>query len=208
MIFQSDITDDIEYKASVEPITKLKLINSNFYRNFSYIQIDHESQKKDKIRIKNEFYDLFFIMQKTVAFYNPTEKIFLITANKELSKEIVDRVADKYHKKFKLAPVEEQKKFDFKKITTDSNLINMWGAWFKNIGYGNVTSMALFGDNVQLDSKYGDNFDKISSLNVDLVVDGKPLSLIISKDLRITVLSKVEYQEMIDYYYVVKNLFT
>lgn len=208
MIFQSDITDDIGYKASIEPITKLKLIKSNFHRNFSYIQIEHESQKKDQIRIKNEFYDLFFIMQKTVAFYNPNEKILLITANKELSKEIVDRVADKYHEKFKLAPVEEQKKFDFKKVTSDSNLINTWGAWFKNIGYGNVTSMALFGDNVQLDSKYGDNFDKISSLNIDLLVDGKPLSLIISKDLRITVLSKVEYSEMIDYYYVVKNLFT
>ncbi len=208
MVFQSDITDDIEYKASAEPITKLKLVNKSFYRDFSYIEIEHESQKKDQIRIKNEFYDLFFIMQKTVAFYNSKEKIFLITANKDLSKEIVDRIAEKYHDKFKLPPTEGQKKFDFKKITANSNLINTWGAWFKNIGYGNVTSMALFGDHVQLDSKYEENFDKISSLNVEMVIDGKPLSMIISKDLRLTVLSKVEYSEMIDYYYVVKNLFT
>lgn len=208
MGFQSDITDNNGYKASIEPITELKLINPNFYRDFSYIEITHESQKKDQIRIKSEFYDLFFMMQKTVAFYNPNEKILLITANKELSREIVDRIADKFHEKFKLVPIEEQKSFDFKKITNNSNLINTWGAWFKNIGYGNVTSMALFGDHVQLDSKYEENFDKISSLNVDLSIDGKPLSLIISKDLRITVLSKAEYSEMIDYYFVVKNLFT
>lgn len=208
MIFQSDITDDPEYKASAEPITKLKLINENFYRDFSYIEIEHESKKNDQIRIKNEYHDMFFITQKTVAFYNPIEKILLITANKGLSKEIVNRVTDKYHEKFKIAHANDKKNFDFKKITAESNIINTWGAWFKNIGYGNVTSMALFGDNVQLDSKYGDHFDKISSLNVDFVIDEKPLSLIISKDLRITVLSKVEYSEMIDYYYVVKNLFT
>ena len=207
MVYQADITDDPDFTASNEPVTKLKLIAPDFHRKFQYIEIEHESKKTNHIRIKNEFYDLFFIKQSMVAFYNPDESVLLIMASKDLAREIVDRISKKFQRKFKLVPAEERKKFDFDKINTDADLINTWGAWFKNIGYSNITSMALFGDHVQLSEKYEENIDNISSINVELSIDGEPITLIISKDLRIAVLTNATDAQMIDYYYVVKNLF-
>jgi hypothetical protein len=207
MIYQADITDDPDFTAPNEPVTKLRLITPDFHRKFSHIEIEHESKKTNHIRIKNEFYDLFFIKQSIVAFYNQDERVLLVMASKDLAREIVDRISKKFQRKFKLLPAEERKKFDFNKINTGADLINTWGAWFKNIGYSNVTSMALFGDHVQLSEKYEENIDNISSINVELSIDDEPITLIISKDLRIAVLTDATDAQMIDYYYVVKNLF-
>ena len=207
MIYQVDVTDDPDFAASTEPITKLKLITSDFHRKFSYIDIEHESKKTNHIRVKNDFYDLFFIKQNMVACYSQDEKILLVMASKDLAKEIVDRISKKFQNKFKLVPVTERKEFNFNKINADADLINTWGAWFKDIGYSNVTSMALFGDHVQLDEKYEEHIEKISSINIELLIDNEPITLIISKDMRIAVLTNATDAQMIDYYYVVKNLF-
>lgn len=206
-VYQSDITDEPEFKVSTEPITKLKLITEQFHKNFSYIEIEHESKKSKNIRVKDDFYDFFFLRQNTIALYNADEKILLILANKYLAKEIAEVLSTKYRNKFKLVPEDKRQKFDFNKLTNEANLINTWGAWFKDIGYSNVKSMALFGDHVQLDQKYEENIKKISSINIDFSLNDEPTSLIISKDLRVTVLTNTTESQMIDYYYIVKNLF-
>lgn len=205
--YQADVTCEPNSKIPAESITELKLITKDFHRGFSYIQIEHETKKTDNIRIQDHFYEFFFMRQKKVAFYNQNEKILLILANKQLAKEIVGRILNTHREKFKLVPETEQKEFDFDKINRDADLINTWGAWFKNVGFGNVTSMAIFGDHVQLHSTYEDHVDKLSSINVEMLIDGEPMKLIISKDMRISFLTAVTYPQMIDYYYVVKNLF-
>ena len=207
MTYQVDVTGESNFTIPAEPITKLKLITRNFYRGFSYIEIEHESKRTEDIRIKDHFFDSFFERQKKVAFYNPNEKILLVMAKKQLAKEIIDRISNAHREKFKLVPETKRKKFDFNKINRDADLINTWGAWFKNIGYANVTSMAIFGDHVQLDSSYEEHFDKLSSIHVEMSIDNKPLTLIISKKMRISVLTSATDIQMIDYYHVVKNLF-
>lgn len=205
--YQADVTCEPDSKIPAESITKLKLITEDFHRGFSYIQIEHETKKTDNIRIQDNFYEFFFMRQKKVAFYNQTEKILLILANKQLAKEIVGRILNTYREKFKLVPESEQKEIDFDKINIDADLINTWGAWFRDVGFGNVTSMAIFGDHVQLHSTYEDHVDKLSSINVEMFVGNEPLKVIISKDMRISFLTSVTHPQMIDYYYVVKNLF-
>jgi hypothetical protein len=81
MIYQADITDDPDFTAPNEPVTKLRLITPDFHRKFSHIEIEHESKKTNHIRIKNEFYDLFFIKQSIVAFYNQDERVLLVMAS-------------------------------------------------------------------------------------------------------------------------------
>lgn len=163
-----------------EPISRLTKCADNYYKDFSKYQLFHESKKNDTGRAYGRF-DSFekYVDQKCFNVYLWKEKnILIFEANKSSVNGCIKRLKRDYganNFNLKREPV------DFKRVI--SRAVNITGGWFGDLS-GNVTSIGLFGDHVNLSGEY-DRYSAIgtlSALTIEVDLNGSIYSFMITKD--------------------------
>lgn len=190
------VTDQQLSLGDAQPATSLKLITKDFYLDFAKYELFHERKKRDTGRAYGR-YDSFdqYINQKTFnAYLWKTQNLFIFEANKESVNGAIKRLKRQYGKStFNMVRVP----VDFQKILRRAD--NITGSWFGGIK-GNVTSVGIYGDHVNLSKDY-DRFaasGELSSVTITVNLTKGLYTFMITKDCAIVIYDNMSTEKYLD----------
>jgi hypothetical protein len=192
-----------------EPISSLKLINKDYYRGWWLLEGIHETVERKPRRLHG---DPEYVNQSITGgdkpfdvFYIPDEKILLFRASKHKTKGIIRRLIKYYpnHISYKKGEV------DFVKLLDKLQNSKIIGSWFSNLK-GQVTSVGLFGDRVNLDDKF--NYYKavgtMSALTIEIYIKNQkePTTIMITRERGVVIYDNWNQKEDLDFLMDIKPL--
>jgi len=179
-----------------QPISKLTKITANFYKDFAKYELFHEVKRRSRGRAYgNPESFSSYVNQNTFDCYHwKSRNIFIFGANKPAVNGSIKRLTRDCGK-----GVFELKRgmVNFQKIIRKAE--NITGGWFGDLS-GNVTSIGLFGDHVNMSSDY-DRYSaagSLSSLTIEVTLGGQMYSFMITKDRAIVLYDSMSIEKDLD----------
>ena len=148
------------------PQTHIRYINSNYYKGFNKFIIHHEKIKHKQGRALGEevIFNAFVETKDMNAYYNPELQLLLIEGNKASVNDFIKKCNHDINNSFRVARAE----VNFPYLIQHTQ--NIWGGWISGFNDGNLKTVALYGDHVNLNENY-DRFEaagRLSSLNCSI----------------------------------------
>lgn len=180
-----------------EPSSSIKLIKRDYYRGFDKYIINHEKVKRKKGRAYGEdlFFNSFVESVSMNVYYNTLDNLLIIEGNKGS----VNSFIREFHKEFPK---------DIFYVTRSNvnfpNLIryteNVWGGWLSDFNDGNLKSVALYGNRVNLSEDYNryEAAGKLSSLNCSITFERESYDFMITANKTVVVMQNRTPEEDID----------
>ena len=179
-----------------EPVSILTKKIENYYKDFTKYELFHETKRNNTGRAygRNDSFDKY-VWQKSFNVYLWHDKnILIFEANKSAVNGCIRRFRKEYRdKQFKLT----RRPVDFNKVI--SRATNITGGWFGDLS-GNVSSIGLFGDHVDLSGEY-DRYSAIgtlSALTIEVDLSGAIYKFMITKDRSIVLYNNDEIEKDLD----------
>lgn len=190
------VNQQISLKDS-QPVSKLTKTNDSFYKDFDKYELFHETKRNKRGRAYG-YEEAFaqYIEQKTFNCYLwETNNIIIFEANKSAVNGSIRRITKQYGKDvFEL----KREHVDFGNILRKA--ANITGGWFGEFEGGNVTSVGLFGNHVDLSSDYNryQAAGELSSLTVEVRLGGNMHKFMITKDRVIVLYENMSTEKDLD----------
>lgn len=182
--------------SDTEPRSYIKLIKRDYYRGFDKFIINHEKVKKKKGRAYGQdmFFNQYIENESMNAYYNQSKKLFLIEGNKAAVNDFVK----KYEKQFLDNFILIRTTVDFPYLILHTH--NVWGGWLNGFNDGNLKSVALYGDHVNLSEDYNryEAAGKLSSLNCSITFEKNSYDFMITANMTVVIMQNRTPEEDID----------
>lgn len=179
-----------------EPQSTMKLITKNYYRGFEKYIINHERIKRKQGRAYGE--DILFkqfIENKSMnAYFHPESSLLLIEGDKGGVNGFVKKLNKTYPDGF----IYSRSNVDFPYLIEHST--NVWGGWLNGFNDGNLKSVALFGDHVNLSEDYNryEAAGKLSSLNCSITFEKRSYDFTITANKTVVIMQNRTPEEDLD----------
>ena len=176
--------------------TRLNKVSEDFYNKFSKYELFHETQRRMKGRAYGnaDSFSEFYKQDSHNCYLWKEQNIFIFEAGKEAVNGAVKRLRKDLGKEnFDLS----RKEVDFNRVLSKAN--NITGSWFGELA-GNVTSVGIFGDHVNLSSEY-DRFKiagQLSALTIEVSFGGSMYSFMITKDRGLVIYNNMSIEKDLD----------
>lgn len=186
------------------PDSSLKLIKRNYYEGFDKFIIHHERVKKKNGRaygdsiIFNSFIENFSLN----AYYNKDLSLFIIEGNKPSVNDFVRRFNREFPDKFELT----RSDVNFPYLIEHTH--NVWGGWLKGFNDGNLKSVALYGDRVNLSEDYNryEAAGELSSLNCSITFEKRSYDFMITANKTVVIMQNRTPEEDLDLLLFIKPM--
>lgn len=179
-----------------QPTSSIKLIKRNYYKGFDKYIIHHEKVKRKKGRAYGEdiIFNSFVETMSMNAYYNAEYELFLIEGNKSSVNDFKKKFEKNYPDKFQLS----RSNVDFPYLIKHTQ--NVWGGWLNDFNDGNLKSVALYGDRVNLSEDYNryKAAGKLSSLNCSIVFEKTSYDFMITANKTVVIMQNRTPEEDID----------
>lgn len=194
----TDGTDD-------QPSSSMKLIRRNYYKGFDKYIIHHEKIKRKRGRAYGEdlFFDSFVETTSMSAYFSPQLKLLIIEGNKGSVNDFVR----KFNKEFS---------DDLFKVTRSNvnfphfirHTENVWGGWLNGFNDGNLKSVALYGNRVNLSEDYNrfEAAGKLSSLNCSITFEKESYDFMITANKTVVIMQNRTHEEDLDLLLFIKPM--
>lgn len=179
-----------------DPISSIKLIKRDYYKGFDKLNIHHEKVKKKKGRAYGEdaVFNSFIENNDMSAYYNDDLKLLLIEGNKGSVNDFIKKFEKIFTPGFRV----ERSSVDFPFLIQQTQ--NVWGGWLNGFNDGNLKSVALYGDHVNLSEDY-DRFKaagKLSSLNCSIAFAKNTYDFMITANRTVVIMQSFTQEQDID----------
>jgi hypothetical protein len=179
-----------------EPRSDLKLIKRSYYKNFDKYIVNHEKIKRKQGRAYGEdlIFNQFIENVSMNVYYHPKMKILLMDGNKGAVNDFIK----KFEKQFPEDISIHRSNVDFPYLIQHSH--NVWGGWLNGFNDGNLKSVALYGDHVNLSEDYTryKAAGKLSSLNCSITFEKRSYDFMITANRTVVIMQNRTPEEDID----------
>lgn len=180
-----------------EPRSSMKLIKRNYYKGFDKFIINHEKINRKRGRAYGEdfFFNSFVESLSMNAYYNQELNLLLVEGNKGS----VNGFVRMYNRKFSDEEFSlERSNVDFPYFIRHTE--NVWGGWLSGFNDGNLKSVALYGNRVNLSADY-DRYEaagKLTSLNCSIIFERETYDFMITANKTVVIMQNRTPEEDID----------
>ncbi|MCK1986252.1 MULTISPECIES: hypothetical protein [Peribacillus] len=183
-------------KSDDQPISTLQLIKRDYYSGFDKYIIKHEKIKRKQGRAygENLIFNQFVENHSMNAYYNSSKKLFLVEGNKAAVNDFKKKFEKQHANKFKL----NRSNVDFPYLILHTQ--NVWGGWLNGFNDGNLKSVALYGDHVNLSEDYNryEAAGRLSSLNCSITFEKRSYDFMITVNKTVVIMQNRTDVEDID----------
>lgn len=187
-----------------EPVSSIKLIKRDYYRGFDKFIIHHEKIKKKRGRAYGEdlFFNQYVETNSLNGYYHPNLSLFIFQGNKPSVNDFVKKIQEMYPENVKLT----RSSVDFPYLIQHTQ--NVWGGWLNGFNDGNLKSVALYGDHVDLSQDYNryQAAGKLSSLNCSIVFEKTSYDFMITANKTVVIMQNRTPEEDLDLLLFMKPL--
>lgn len=180
-----------------QPSSSMKLIKRDYYKGFDKYIIHHEKIKRKKGRAYGE--DLFFnsfVESTSMNVYLSKEfNLLLIEGNKGSVNDFIRKFEKEFSEElFKLT----RSNVNFPHFIRHTE--NVWGGWLNGFNDGNLKSVALYGNRVNLSEDYNrfEAAGKLSSLNCSITFEKESYDFMITANKTVVIMQNKTQEEDID----------
>jgi hypothetical protein len=194
---------------NAEPVSSLKMVEPNYYKGWSRLIGTHERYDRTPRRMAGNpeyLHESITGGDKPFdVFYNPQIKRMILKTSKTTVKGLLRKMIKNYPSSF--VPKEGQVNFAY--LLDRLQNTTVIASWFNNLK-GQVTSVGLFGDRVNLDDKF--NYYKaigsMSALTVELSIKGQnqPSTIMITKDRGVVIYENWDQKQDLDFLFNIQPL--
>lgn len=180
-----------------QPSSSMKLIKRDYYRGFDKYIIHHEKIKRKKGRAYGEdlFFNSFVESTSMNAYLNKEFNLLLIEGNKGSVNDFIRKFEKEFSKElFKLT----RSNVYFPHFIRHTE--NVWGGWLNGFNDGNLKSVALYGNRVNLSEDYNrfEAAGKLSSLNCSITFEKESYDFMITANKTVVIMQNKTQEEDID----------
>lgn len=179
-----------------EPQSTMKLITKNYYKGFEKYIINHERIKRKQGRAYGEdiLFNQFIENTSMNAYFHPESSLLLIEGDKGGVNGFVKKLNKNYPDEF----IYSRSNVDFPYLIEHST--NVWGGWLNGFNDGNLKSVALFGDHVNLSEDYNrlEAAGKLSSLNCSITFEKRSYDFTITANKTVVIMQHRTPEEDLD----------
>lgn len=177
-----------------EPETSVTFVTNNFMGQFQHYSFMHEWKTRNKtVRAygREDYWDNPIMTKSFDGYYHPDHQVLILQTSKQVARAAVRRLSRAYPERLEASVGS----VDFPFIV--ERAANVTGSWIGNLPYGNVTSVGLFGDHVNLSTEYTNHMraGELKALYVELIVEGDMKRFMITKDRAVVI---YEDQSIVD----------
>lgn len=187
-----------------EPISSIKLIKRAYYKGFDKFIIHHEKIKRKQGRAYGEdlLFNQFVESNSLNGYYNPELKLFIIEGNKASVNGFVKKFIKMYPDSFNM----ERSFVDFPYLVQHTH--NVWGGWLNGFNDGNLKSIALYGDHVDLSQDYNryKAAGNLSSLNCSITFEKTAYDFMITANKTVVIMQNRTPEEDLDLLLFIKPM--
>lgn len=198
-----------ETKQDADPITSLKIIETNYYNGWMRLEALHETLDRTPRRMAG---DPEYIHQSIVGgdksfncYFNELEKIMIMNTSKNNVIGLQRKLIQTFPNTFK--PF--QKELDFKVLLQKLKHTQIVSSWFNNI-QGKVNAVGLFGTRVNLDDIFShyNEIGRLSAITVEWVFDWEeqPINVMFTKNFGVVLYSNWDIKKDLDFLFELKTL--
>ncbi|QSB48804.1 hypothetical protein [Parageobacillus toebii] len=194
---------------NAEPVSSLKMVEANYYKGWSRLIGTHERYDRTPRRMAGNpeyFSESITGGDKPFdVFYNPQTKRMILKTSKTNVKGLLRRMIKNYPSFF----VPKEGQVDFAYLLDRLQNTTVIASWFNDLK-GQVTSVGLFGDRVNLDDKF--NYYKaigsMSALTVELTIKGQnqPCTIMITKERGVVIYENWDQKQDLDFLFNIQHL--
>lgn len=186
------------------PLTTISLINDEYYRGFSKFIIHHEKVNRRTGRpIGEDIIFNSFIEKKSLnGYYNKEESLLLIEGNKASINDFIKKAMKTTSEQIKLS----REEVDFPHFIRYVG--NVWGGWLSDFNDGNLRSVALYGNQVNLSDDYTrfEAAGQLSSLNCSIIFEHAEYDFMVTKNKTVVIMQNEPIEKDIDLLMHIKPL--
>ncbi len=179
-----------------QPSSSIKLIKRNYYKGFDKYIIYHEKVKRKQGRAYGEdiLFSSFVESSSMNAYFNSQLDLFLVEGNKSSVNGFIKKFEKNYPDKFEFTRSE----VDFPYLIQHTQ--NVWGGWLNGFNDGNLKSVALYGDRVNLSEDYNryKAAGELSSLNCSIAFEKTSYDFMITANKTVVIMQNRTPEEDID----------
>lgn len=186
------------------PDSSFKLIKRKYYKNFDKFIIHHERIKRKQGRAYGEdlIFNSFIENVSMNAYFNKELNLLIIEGNKASVNDFVRKFSREYPEEFEVSRSE----VDFAYFIQHTH--NVWGGWLNGFNDGNLKSVALYGDRVNLSEDYNryEAAGRLSSLNCSITFEKTSYDFMITANKTVVIMQNRTSEEDIDLLLFIKPM--
>lgn len=187
-----------------QPDSSLKLIKRQYYKGFDKYIIHHERIKRKQGRAygENLIFNSFIENVSMNAYYNEELNLLIIEGNKASVNDFVRKFSREFPGSFELT----RSNVNFPYFIQHTH--NVWGGWLNGFNDGNLKSVALYGDRVNLSEDYNrfEAAGKLSSLNCSITFEKTSYDFMITANKTVVIMQNRTPEEDIDLLMFIKPM--